>query len=112
MAAFRFSRRAEADLLDIAVHTFRTWCQAQASRYLTELEACCQMLADNPELGRGCDDIRPGLRRMESRRYVIFYRRESKGILVIRSLHQRMLPGRQAIDEDESTEDLPPSGKR
>jgi toxin ParE1/3/4 len=82
VAAFRFSQRAEADLLGIAMHTLRAWGEAQAIRYLTELEACCQMLADNPELGGGCDDIRPGLRRMESRKHVIFYRRESKGILV------------------------------
>ncbi len=94
------------------MRTLRTWGEAQAARYLTELEACCQMLADNPEPGRGCDDIRPGLRRMESRKHVIFYRRESKGILVVRILHQRMLPGRQAIDDEEPTEDLPPSGKR
>ena len=48
MAAFRFSRRAEADLLSIADYTLRTWGEAQADRYIGELETCCQMLADNP----------------------------------------------------------------
>jgi plasmid stabilization system protein ParE len=36
---------------------------------------------------------------MASGRHVIFYRRETKGILVSRILHQRMLPERHAIDE-------------
>ena len=31
------------------------------TRYIDDLEACCRMLADNPALGRVCDDVRPGL---------------------------------------------------
>jgi plasmid stabilization system protein ParE len=34
VAAFRFSRRAEADLLSIGDYTLRTWGKAQAARYL------------------------------------------------------------------------------
>ncbi len=102
MAAFRFSRRAEADLLSIGDYTLRTWGENQAIRYIDDLESCCQMLADNPGLGRACDEVRPGLRRMECGRHVVFYRQDDRGILVSRILHQRMLPERQAIeDEDE-----------
>ena len=46
MAVFRFSRRAEADLLSISAYTLRTWGEDQTIRYLDDLEACCQMLAD------------------------------------------------------------------
>jgi toxin ParE1/3/4 len=56
---FRFSHRAEADLLSIGAHTLRTWGADQAIRYIDDLEECCQMLADNPALGRACDDVRP-----------------------------------------------------
>jgi toxin ParE1/3/4 len=60
------------------------------------------MLADNPALGRSCDNVRSGLRRLEHGEHVIFYRKDSGGILVSRILHQRMLPERHAIaDEDE-----------
>ena len=59
------------------------------------------MLADNPELGRTCDDVRPGLRRMESGRHVVFYREDTGGILVSRILHQRMLPERHVIDGED-----------
>ena len=92
MARLRFSRQAEADLFDIGLYTFRTWGPEQTERYLRELEDCCQLLADRPGLGRACDEIRSGLRRMEQGKHVVFYREEPGGILVSRILHQRMLP--------------------
>jgi toxin ParE1/3/4 len=92
VAAFRFSRRAEADLFSIGRYTLRTWGRAQTARYLDDLEVFCQTLADNPELGRVCDDVRPGLRRLEHGKHVVFYHRERTGILISRILHQSMLP--------------------
>jgi toxin ParE1/3/4 len=98
MGRFRFSRRAEADLMGIGDYTLRQWGKAQAARYLAELETCCQTLAHNPALGRLCNEVRPGLRRHEHGKHVLFYRQERGGILVSRILHQRMLPERHAID--------------
>lgn len=89
-------------MLSIADYTLRTWGKAQAARYLSELEVCCQMLADNPALGRLCNDVRPGLRRLEHGKHVLFYRRERAGVLIARILHQRMLPDRHAIDDQDS----------
>jgi len=87
-------------MLSIGSYTLHTWGEAQATRYIDELGACCQMLADNPSVGRTCDDVRPGLRRMEHGKHVVFYRlRQRNGILVVRILHQRMLPERQAMDD-------------
>jgi len=99
----RFSRRAEADLLSIADYTLRKWGKAQAIRYLGELEACCQLLADNPALGRLCDEVRVGLRRHEHGKHVLFYRQERGGILLSRILHQRMLPDRHVMDDQDDT---------
>ena len=92
MARFRFSRRAKADLLSIGAYTLRTWGEDQTMHYIDDLEECCRMLACNPKLGRACDDVGPGLRRMERGRHVVLYREDAKGILVSRILHQRMLP--------------------
>ena len=105
MARFRFSHRAEADLFNIALYTFRTWGQTQTDRYVRQLEDCCQLLADNPALGRPCDEIRPGLRRMKQGKHVVFYREEPGGILISRILHQRMLPENQAIEDEDDTQD-------
>jgi toxin ParE1/3/4 len=99
VAKFRFSRRAEADLLSIADYTLREWGKAQTARYIDELEDCCQMLADNPALGRVCDDVRPGVHRHEHGKHVLFYREERGGILISRILHQRMLPERHTLDD-------------
>ena len=101
MAKFRFSVRAEGDLLDIAEYTLGTWGEEQTLRYLDELEACCQQLGDNPGLGRACREIRPGLHRIEHGKHVIFYRVEIGGILVSRILHQRMLPGKHPLNSGE-----------
>jgi toxin ParE1/3/4 len=100
VARFSFSRRAEADLSNIGDYTLRTLGKAQANRYIGQLEDCCQLIADNPALGRPCDEIRPGLRRMEQGKHALFYRQVPGGILISRILHQRMLPENQAIDDD------------
>ncbi len=52
MAKFRLSRLAEADLIEIGSYTLRIWGEEQTVRYVESIEACCQQLADNPELGR------------------------------------------------------------
>jgi toxin ParE1/3/4 len=92
VARFRLTLRAEADLVDIADYTLRTWGEEQCARYLDKLEHCCQRLADEPILGRPCDAIQPGLRRREQGKHVIFYRRSGEDIVVVRILHASMLP--------------------
>lgn len=85
--------------MDFGTYTLHTWGEDQAIRYIDGIATCCRQLADNPELGRACGHVRPGLRRMEHGRHILFYRIESTGILISRILHQRMLPERQNIDE-------------
>ena len=77
----------------------------QTDRYIRQLEDCCQLLADNPALGRPCDEIRPGLRRMKQGKHILFYREEPSGILICRILHHSMLPEKHAIDEQDETPD-------
>jgi len=102
VAVVRFSRLAATDLLRIGLYSLETWGEDQAARYLDQLEECCQMLAERPNLGRPCSEIRPGLRRMEHASHVIFYRPKRGGILVSRILHKRMLPERHPINDEEA----------
>lgn len=102
MALIQYSIGAEGDVALIADYTRNRWGEDQALRYLDDLEACCEKLAAYPELGRACDDVRPGLRRMEHGKHVIFYRQQSEGILVTRILHQSMLPARQPMGDNEA----------
>ena len=100
MATIRFTRLPEADLLDIGLYTNRTWGRKQCNRYLRQLEERCRQLADDPTRGRPCDEIRPDLRRLRVGKHVVFYREEPGGILVSRILHERMLPEKQAMEDE------------
>lgn len=94
----QFSRRAEADLLEIGEYTLKTWGTSQANRYLMELERCCNRVAKNASLGRACHEIRPGLHRIEQGSHVIFYREEGSAVLILRILHKGMLPELRTIE--------------
>ncbi len=98
---YRLSRLARLDLIEIADYTVDTWGAEQAHRYLDSLEACFRQLAEKPETGRLWTRIRPGYRRFEHLKHVLFYRPMKKGIFIGRILHQRMLPGRHLIDDSE-----------
>jgi toxin ParE1/3/4 len=98
MSVIRFSRKAKKDLVGIGEYTLHAWGNAQATHYLDNLEKICATLANNPDLGRTCNEVRPGLRRHEHGQHVVFYRPEPNGILIPRILHQRMLPEKHGID--------------
>ena len=87
--------------MEIGDYSLRTWGEDQAIRYNGDLELCCKQLVNNPELGRVCDHVRPGLRRMEHGRHVVFYRRDADGILISRILHQRMVPEKYLIGAED-----------
>lgn len=88
------SGRAGRDLDDIFDHTARRWGADQAERYLRELDAACQRLAEYPLLGSAADLVRPGYRRLASGRHVIYFRVHPDEVLIVRVLHQRMDAGR------------------
>jgi toxin ParE1/3/4 len=92
MASVELSERASADLLGIYLQGMRQFGPRQADRYLDELEACFQLLADNREMGRRADPVGEGLRRHEHKSHVIFYEPNAKGIFVVAVLHARQLP--------------------
>lgn len=96
MPECRLSRLAVSDLQSIGEYTVRRWGLEQAEHYLAELRKALDMLAANPGLGRSCEEIRAGYRRMEHEQHVVFYRvrADVDGIEVIRILHNRMLPGK------------------
>ena len=94
MPQVRISGEAETDIDRIADYTTSTWGWRQTNQYLAKLEDGFDLLAQNPSIGRTCDSIRAGLRRFEIGRHVVFYLPESDGVLVVRVLHQQMLPNK------------------
>jgi len=86
------SDEAKANIDGITAYTKASWGWRQADKYLSQLEEAFDRLAERPLIGRSCDRIRPGLRRFEVGKHVIFYYSRPNGIRISRILQQQMMP--------------------
>ena len=92
MAEFALRPKAIQDLADIWFYTENTWGETQADQYIRDLTESFSSLAENPEKGMACDDIREGYRKHTIGKHMVFYQQTSSGIEIVRILHQRMDP--------------------
>ncbi len=90
MRDFVLTRAARGDLLDIGRFTASRWGKAQRNAYLARLDDAFHQLAENPELGPDCSNIRPGIRKFPIGSHVVYYRRTGTGVRIVRILHKRM----------------------
>lgn len=90
MRELRLSRRADADLAEIADYTIAAFGTAQARKYRDQLRACFASLCDNPLLGRSAEELAPGLRRIRQQAHVVFYIADADQVLIVRVLHHKM----------------------
>ena len=95
MAGYTLTPGARRDLDSITAHSVQEWGREQAARYVRDLRSAIEMVAANPLRGRNRDELRKGCFSVPRGSHVIFYRRTSDGIDVVRILHQRMEPGRR-----------------
>jgi toxin ParE1/3/4 len=93
------SVEAEEDIDQISAYTTKTWGWRQTNHYLAKLEDGFSLLAQNPSVGRSCDSIRPGLRRFEIGKHVVFYLIEPGKLLIVRVLHQQMIPAKSHFEQ-------------
>ena len=103
MAAYRLSRKAEAELDGIYEYTIANFGLAQARDYLNGLHERFGHLAGHPLLGRDATWISPGLRRHEHRSHVVFSLPDDGGVTIVRVLHRSMDAPRHLL-EDEGTQ--------
>jgi toxin ParE1/3/4 len=75
----------DTDLLEIWLYVAQDNVEA-ADRLLDRIDACCRTLAKAPRAGRAREELGPGVRSHPVGRYVIYYRKVSAGIEVIRVL--------------------------
>lgn len=90
MPRYDFTRRALADLRDIARYTRESWGPKQARLYREELELSIQKLALSPGLGRARADVAPSVRSFPIARHVAYYVESQGGVTVLRVLHPSM----------------------
>lgn len=94
MSRYRLTPAAQRDLSSIWDFTEERWDVRQAETYTSEIRAAIERVADDPDRGRACDEIREGYSRYRIGSHVLFYVERSEGVDVIRILHQRMDPAR------------------
>ena len=91
MSRYLLSPAAQADLEQIWDYTHDRWGIDHAEEYLRELQRAIEPAAANPQIGRACEEIRPGYRKLVAGSHVLFYRVGTEGVIdVVRVLHQRM----------------------
>jgi len=90
MKRYRLSPLAQSDLGSIWEYSAAHWGVDQAESYVRELERAVEAVANNPRLGRACDEIRSGYFKRAAGSHVLFYRLTGESVEIIRILHQRM----------------------
>ncbi|QDP98193.1 type II toxin-antitoxin system RelE/ParE family toxin [Microlunatus elymi] len=94
MRSYRLTPAAVQDLSSIWDYTVERWDGGQAETYVNEIRAAVERLAESPDRGRACDEIREGYRRYGIGSHIIFYVVNQDSVDVVRILHQRMDPTR------------------
>lgn len=87
------SPRAEADLEEIWLYTFKNWSLEQADSYHAAIVEAFDDLANGRKIGRPVD-IRDGYFKHSVGSHLVFYRLTESDLVVVRVLHQRMDVGR------------------
>ena len=85
---YTLSKKSQKAIDRILEYTYRQFGEKQAINYKSELENCLQLLVDNPEIGRPCNQIREGYQRHEHQSHIIFYRQRKNDIFISAIIHK------------------------
>jgi len=99
VAKFKLTNQAVRDLNGIWIYTLRSWSEVQAENYYNLLLEKCQLIADNPNLGKNYNSVMIGLRGLKAKKHILFYRvLNSDEIEIIRILHEQMDYHRRVVE--------------
>ena len=91
MAQYKLTNKAVEDLSKIWEYTFEAWSENRADKYFNGLISHCQVIAENPAIGKSYEGISKELLGFKSNRHIIFYRAVHENYIEItRILHERM----------------------
>lgn len=93
MAKFTIAPLAEADLDEIW-HYISEQTEEAADKFIRDMAAKFQLLADSKEIGKRQDDFIVGMRMFPFKKYQIYYFPTQYGVEIYRVLH-----GRRNIEE-------------
>jgi toxin ParE1/3/4 len=89
-ARYSLRQLAQNDLEGIWLYSLQEWGIVQADNYIRALVSRFEWLAENLQIGKRRDDIKPGYYCFPEGSHVIFYTLTSYGIDVIAIPHHRM----------------------
>jgi toxin ParE1/3/4 len=87
--AYRISRKAEEDILDIYLAGIDRFGIAQAERYHTGLEGVFEIIARFPLVARQRHEISPPVRVHPYEAHIVVYLVDVQGVLILRVRHGR-----------------------
>ena len=82
--------RAEEDLESIYDYSYDEFGLNRAVEYIYDLNNAFIKLANNPDLARKCDVIKPNLQTYQVSSHIIFFKATKVHISIIRILHKSM----------------------
>ncbi len=88
MLRFNVSDKANNDLFEIGYYTQNKFGTKQRNKYLDELSDKFQYLAEAPEHGMPKFFIRKNYFSYSVQKHIVFYKKYSYGVRIIRVLHQ------------------------
>lgn len=89
MSAYRLSRKARADLIDIYTFTDQQFGRYQADAYHAGLERTFGLLAEFPDIGIDAAEFVPRHRRFRFQSHHVFYTVEADHVLIRALVHVR-----------------------
>ncbi|WP_413282444.1 type II toxin-antitoxin system RelE/ParE family toxin [Vibrio sp. MA40-2] len=89
---YKLSKLAQTHLQKIKNYTVNNFSEMQWQSYKDTLLTGFQMLADNPAVGRSCDEIYPSDFYFPVGKHTAYFTKEDSFILVVAVLSQSQLP--------------------
>jgi toxin ParE1/3/4 len=84
-----WSREARADLSEIWDYYAERAGRDPADKVIRDISNTARLIEDHPYAGRTRDELRPGIRSVPARPYVVFYRIRDDVPEIVRVLHGR-----------------------
>ena len=89
---YQLTDEAARDVEEILAYSVNSFGVTQTEHYFKALKECIELVADNPNIGHSAEDLLPEYLRFPYESHVIFYKKLTSSILVVRMLHERMDP--------------------
>ena len=90
--SYKLSELAQSHLLKIKDYSVNNFSPLQWRSYKEKLLTTFQLLADNPEIGRSCNDIYPNGFYFPIGKHTAYFIKEDGFIMIVAILNQSQLP--------------------